>query len=77
MTQLPKRILRRRALKALCATGIVCQLGSCNLNDITTTTTMTLDGREVIISLVRQAILTPIDQYITEAVNELFDDDVD
>ena len=54
-----------------------CELCSCNLNDITTTTTVTLDGREVIISLVRQAILTPIDQYITEAVNELFDDDVD
>ena len=77
MTQLPKRILRRRALSTLCAAGIVCQLGSCNFNEITTTTTMTLDGREVIISLVRQAILTPIDQYITDAVNELFDDDVD
>ena len=45
---------------------------SCRIDEITTTSTV--DGREVLVSLIRGAILSPIDAAITEGVNELFDE---
>ena len=45
--------------------------GGCQIDQITTTST--LDGREVMISLVRGAILSPIDAWITAGVNQIFD----
>ena len=70
-----KRTVRGKAVALLCTAGAVCQVGSCDLGEITTTTTVTLDGREVIISLIRGTILPPIEQFITDAVNEAFDYD--
>ncbi len=64
---------RAKVLGLLGGLGVVCQLGSCELGTITTS--MTLDGRDAIIQLVRGAILTPIDAFITEAVNDAFDSD--
>lgn len=52
-------------------------LGGCDLGTISTTTTATLDGRQVLIDLLRGAILTPIDAAITNAVENLLGDDED
>jgi hypothetical protein len=49
-------------------------LGGCELDQITATSTVTLDTREVLISAIRGAILTPIDTFITDSVNQLFDE---
>jgi hypothetical protein len=72
-----KRAIRRKKIAALCAAGFLCQLCSCDFGQISTTMTTTLDGREVIISLIRGAILEPIDQFITDAVYEFFGDEDD
>ena len=70
---------RVRNLKRLAAivgsAGMVCQFGSCDLGQVTTTQTITLDGRDVIISLIRSAIITPLDEWVTNAVNEAFAED--
>ena len=60
-------------VSAICAGGIVHQFGGCDIGAITTTTTV--DGREALISLVRGAILAPIDAFITQAIYEAFDRD--
>lgn len=75
------RNLRTRAKVALFGTGVVLfhtiPLGGCDLGTITTTSTTTLDGRQVIADLIRSAILTPLDAAITHAIEDLvgFDDD--
>jgi chaperonin GroEL (HSP60 family) len=61
---------RTRMLAVVCGAGMVFQLSSCQLG--TFTATQVLDGQQVIISLLRSAILTPIDQIITSSVNGLF-----
>lgn len=63
---------RKRCLTWFLTGGFLMQLGSCNFGNISTS--VTLDGRELIVTLFRAAILTPIDQFITESVNELFAD---
>lgn len=68
-----ERTMRHKVVGMLCTAGVVFQVGSCDFGEITTTTT--LNGRELVITLVRSAILTPIDQFITVAVNELFNFD--
>ncbi len=60
--------LRRRAIGAFLAAGALCQFGGCEIGEITTTSTV--DGRELIISVARNLILTPIDQFITNAIND-------
>jgi len=65
--------MRAKSAGLLCSTGILCQFGGCDIGAITTSTT--LDGRAAIIQLVRGAILTPLDAFITNAVNEAFDSD--
>ena len=71
------RLLRprkhRQVLSLICASGCLFQLVGCEFGEITTTTT--LNGRDLVISLIRGAILTPIDQYITDAVDEFFDEE--
>lgn len=57
------------------ATGFLCQLGNCDLGSITTTSTVTLDGGELIASLVRGAIITPLDQWLTDTINNAFESD--
>ncbi len=64
-----------RKLAVLVGTaGIVGQFGSCDLGQITTT--QTLDGREVIIGLIRSAVITPLDRWITDTINNAFEEDV-
>ena len=66
-------IMRSKSLGLLCGVGILCQFGGCDLGTITTTQTM--DGRVAIIQLIRGAILTPIDTFITNTVNDAFASD--
>jgi hypothetical protein len=63
-------MLQRRCLVGFCAVGFVCQFAGCDLTQITTT--VTVDGRQLISGAIRDAILTPLDTAITEAVNDLF-----
>lgn len=65
-----RRGMRGAALGMMCLAGTTTQLGGCQFTDVTTT--VTLSGQELIITLIRGAILTPIDQAITAAVNDLF-----
>jgi hypothetical protein len=67
-----RRTAQRKVLGAVCSAGILFQFGSCDLGEITTTTTTTLDGRTVILNLLRSAIITPIDAFLAEAVDDLF-----
>ncbi len=62
--------LRHRTMGTLGAGAMLFQLGGCEFGDITTTTT--LDGRELVISLIQGAILNPIDAFIIETVNDAF-----
>jgi len=62
--------LRAKSMGLLFGVGTLCQFGGCELGTITTSTT--LDARDAIIQIVRGAILTPIDVYITDAINQAF-----
>ncbi len=62
--------LRKRLFSGLWTAGVLFQLGGCDLGQITTT--VTLDARELLISVVRGAVLTPIDQLITDRINAAF-----
>jgi len=67
------RNLKRR-LAALGLGVLIFQFpGGCQFDNITATSTVTLSGREVVINMIRGALLTPIDAFITQGVNELFD----
>ncbi len=62
--------VRYRAIGLLFSAGTLFQLGGCELGTITTS--MTLDGRDAIIQILRGAILTPIDAFITNTINDAF-----
>ncbi len=70
-----RRAAQRKVLAVICSAGMLFQFGSCNFGEITTTTTATLNGREVILDLLRNAIITPIDAFLVQAVNELLEDE--
>lgn len=70
---LSKHMLRTRRWAALSAAGLVCQFGGCDIGEITTT--VTLSGRDLVINVVRGAILAPLDAFITQAINDAFDGD--
>ncbi len=72
--------LKRKLGTIVLACGMVqFQLGGCSLGQITTTTTTTLDGEVVLISLLRSLIITPLDEAltagITNFIENLNDDD--
>ena len=64
-----------RATGAVLAFGTACQFGGCQFADVTIPTT--IDSSELIITLVRGAILTPIDEFVTNAVRNAFSNDDD
>ena len=68
-------VLRHRNLVALLASGGVLAglLSNCNLNEITTTQTVTLNTRDVIAFLLRSALLTPIETAVNNGINNLLD----
>ena len=65
--------MRKKSLGVLLGFGILCQFGGCDIGQVATTSTM--DGRQVLISLVRGMILNPIDAFITDSINNLFGED--
>ncbi len=70
-----KRIARtKRGLAALVAAGMMFQFGGCDLGEISVTSTTTMDGRTIITSLLRSAIVTPFDNFVTDRVNDFFDE---
>jgi len=64
-----------RTASILLGAGMVLQFPGCNIGEITASTT--IDGRTAIISLLRGALLDPIDAALTNAINEAFDELVD
>ncbi len=70
---LSKHTRRLRKWAAVSAVGMVCQFGGCDIGEITTT--VTLSGRDLLINVVRGAILAPLDAFVTQAINDAFDGD--
>lgn len=70
-------VMGKKRLMLVGAVGFVGQFGNCDFGEITatTTSTTTIDGRELLISLVRGAIITPFDQWVTNTVNDTFGPD--
>ena len=67
--------MRRGAVALLCAGSMLPQFSGCSLNDITLT--QTINSRDLLINLIRGAILSPLDQLVTTAVNNAFDNNDD
>ena len=68
-----RRSLRHRVLAAGLGLGTACQFGGCDLGEITVTNTVSTE--DFIISTIRGLILTPIDNFVTNAIENAFDDD--
>ncbi len=68
-----RRWQRSRLAALICTGGMMLQLGSCDFGQITTT--VTLSGEELISTLVRGAITGPLNEFIDDAVSELFSDE--
>jgi hypothetical protein len=64
---------KRWVLSMACLGATTFQFGGCALGEITTSTTTTINTRELLIGLVRDAVLTPIDVYVTDLINGAFD----
>lgn len=65
-----------RKFATVCAMGcaFALPLGACNLDEeISTTTTVTMSGREVIVHLINAAIFTPLQLAVGNAVDNFFD----
>ncbi len=45
--------------------------GSCDLGEFTTTTTTTISGRDAVLFLVRSLIFNPIEEFITDRIDDL------
>lgn len=68
-------VMCKRRLTLAGAAGFLCQLGTCDLGEITTTSTTTVNGNELLVSLVRGAIITPLDLWLTDTLNDAFESD--
>jgi len=60
----------RRIAGAALSGGVLLQLGSCDIGTLTLPTT--LDSRDALIQIVRGLVLTPVDQFLTDRINDLF-----
>ncbi|MFH1749016.1 MAG: hypothetical protein ABIG44_18445 [Planctomycetota bacterium] len=69
----PLRGLKKLAVAGMMIVALPFSMGGCNLENFTTTTTVTLSGREVVNYLVQMLVLTPIQTAIDDGVNYLFD----
>ena len=65
----------RQATLGMFAGVMAMQFGGCNidLGNIELATAATVDLRDVLVGLIREAIITPIDLYITDGINGAFD----
>lgn len=67
--------LRRFTAIGLITGATVCQFGSCIPGEFTAieTTSVSLDGRTVITSLINSIIIAPLQTFVADAVNGFFD----
>ncbi len=63
-----RRLSSVRRAAALWAAGAVFQVGGCDFGQITVS--QTINANDLVISVIRGAILDPIDAFVTDAVNE-------
>ncbi len=65
----------QRGILSVCAGAMALQFGGCrlDLSEITVASAATVDIRDVLVGLIREAIITPIDIFVTEGVNTAFD----
>ena len=71
-----RRISRfQRRAAAGCVCGTIFQLSGCSLGEVPLT--FTISGEEIALTLIRGAVLDPIDRALTEAVTNFFEDDED
>lgn len=63
----------RRTMAALLSASVVFQFGGCELGEVTTT--VTLDSEDLVISIIHDLIIDPLEQALTDAVTNAFDDD--
>ncbi len=71
-----RRALRRRCMSiGLVGTFCASLLGGCDLGEFTTTTTstVTLNARDIVHFLVTSAVLTPLEVFINNTVDSVFD----
>jgi hypothetical protein len=66
---------RKWAIMGTMGTAFVLPIGNCNVSEFSTTTTTTLSAAEVVTYLVRSWLITPIDDFVTERVQNFFSDD--
>jgi len=69
----PLRSWRRHVIVGALGTTFALPLGACELDQFTTTTTTTLDSRDVVQFLVNSWIVTPITDFIQSKVDQAFD----
>lgn len=67
--------MKKRLALLTVGTTLVSPLSACDLGTFTSTSTVTLDGREVVSFLVRGAILSPIEALIDRGINAVFGED--
>lgn len=67
------RMSTMRRYAAASVLGTTLAFGGCNLGEFTSTSTVTLSGREVLTFLVRSWVLTPIESVIDTGIDKLFD----
>ena len=58
---------------AVIALATVCPGCTVDFGDFTSSSTVTLDGREVVTYLVRSLVLTPIQTYVDNGIDYIFD----
>jgi hypothetical protein len=65
---------RVRRLAAVSLLGTTFLLGGCDIGEFTTTSTVTLDTREIMRFLVKSWVVTPIENAIDTGIDRLFDE---
>ena len=69
----PVNEVAARLVAAACTIGFLGQFSGCQFDELTVT--QTVDARELVISLVREAVLGPIDDFLTVAINDAFEEE--
>lgn len=64
---------KRAAALFAVSSGTLLQLGNCNISDYVATTSVTVDPRAVISSLVKGLIIAPVEDLIDRGIDYVFD----
>jgi hypothetical protein len=63
-----------KRLSVMGMAGAMFAFGGCDIGEFTTTSTVTLNGREVVSALIQGLILTPIATAVEEGIDRVFDE---